>query len=27
MELRRTLNGALAGAAAAGAWAAQQPLD
>ena len=27
MELRRTLNGALAGAAAAAAWAAQQPLD
>jgi len=27
MELRRTLNGALAGAAAAGLWAAQQPLD
>ena len=27
MELRRTLNGALAGATAAGLWAAQQPLD
>jgi hypothetical protein len=27
MELRRPLNGALAGAAAAGAWAVQQPLD
>ncbi len=27
MELRRPLNGALAGAAAAGVWAAQQPLD
>jgi hypothetical protein len=27
MELRRTLNGAAAGAAAAGLWAAQQPLD
>jgi hypothetical protein len=27
MELRRTLNGALAGATAAGIWAAQQPLD
>jgi hypothetical protein len=27
MELRRTFNGALAGAAAAGVWAAQQPLD
>jgi hypothetical protein len=27
MELRRPLNGALAGAAAAGLWAAQQPLD
>ena len=27
MELRRSLNGALAGAAAAAAWAAQQPLD
>jgi hypothetical protein len=27
MELRRTLNGAMAGAAAAAAWAAQQPLD
>jgi hypothetical protein len=27
MELRRTLNGALAGAVAAGVWAAQQPLD
>jgi len=27
MELQRTLNGALAGAAAAAAWAAQQPLD
>jgi hypothetical protein len=27
MELRRTLNGALAGALAAGVWAAQQPLD
>src|SRR3954464_13920352 len=27
MELRRPLNGALAGAAAAGAWAIQQPLD
>jgi hypothetical protein len=27
MELRRPLNGALAGAAAAAAWAAQQPLD
>jgi hypothetical protein len=27
MELRRTLNGAVAGATAAGAWAAQQPLD
>ncbi|MFN2616355.1 MAG: hypothetical protein ABR581_04430 [Thermoleophilaceae bacterium] len=27
MELRRTLNGAAAGAAAAAAWAAQQPLD
>ena len=27
MELQRSLNGALAGAAAAGAWAAQQPLD
>jgi hypothetical protein len=27
MELRRTANGALAGAAAAAIWAAQQPLD
>jgi hypothetical protein len=27
MELRRSLNGALAGAAAATVWAAQQPLD
>jgi hypothetical protein len=27
MDLRRTLNGALAGATAAGVWAAQQPLD
>jgi hypothetical protein len=27
MELRRTLNGALAGATAATVWAAQQPLD
>jgi hypothetical protein len=27
MELRRTLNGAAAGAAAAGVWAAQQPID
>jgi hypothetical protein len=27
MELQRTLNGALAGTAAAAAWAAQQPLD
>jgi hypothetical protein len=27
MDLRRTLNGGLAGAIAAGAWAAQQPLD
>ena len=27
MELRRPLNGALAGAGAAAAWAAQQPLD
>jgi hypothetical protein len=27
MELRRTLNGALAGATAAAVWAAQQPLD
>src|SRR5918999_3933735 len=27
MELRRTLNGALAGAAAAAVWAGQQPLD
>jgi hypothetical protein len=27
MELRRTLNGAAAGATAAGLWAAQQPLD
>ena len=27
MELRRTLGGALAGSIAAGAWAAQQPLD
>jgi hypothetical protein len=27
MELRRTVNGAIAGAAAAGLWAAQQPLD
>lgn len=27
MELRRTLNGALAGALAAAVWAAQQPLD
>ena len=27
VELRRTVNGALAGAAAAGLWAAQQPLD
>lgn len=27
MELRRTVNGALAGAVAAGVWAAQQPLD
>src|SRR3954467_14604205 len=27
MELRRPLNGALAGAAAAGVWAVQQPLD
>jgi hypothetical protein len=27
VELRRTLNGALAGATAAGLWAAQQPLD
>jgi hypothetical protein len=27
MELRRPLNGALAGAAAAAAWAVQQPLD
>ena len=27
MELRRTLNGALAGTVAAGVWAAQQPLD
>ena len=27
MELRRTVNGAMAGAVAAGLWAAQQPLD
>jgi hypothetical protein len=27
VELHRTLNGALAGATAAGVWAAQQPLD
>jgi hypothetical protein len=27
MDLRRTVNGAMAGAAAAGLWAAQQPLD
>jgi hypothetical protein len=27
MELRRTLNGAAAGAAAAGVWAVQQPID
>jgi hypothetical protein len=27
MDLRRTVNGALAGAVAAGVWAAQQPLD
>jgi hypothetical protein len=27
MELRRTANGAMAGAAAAAVWAAQQPLD
>jgi hypothetical protein len=27
IDLRRTLNGALAGALAAGVWAAQQPLD
>ena len=27
MELRRSLNGALAGALGAGVWAAQQPLD
>jgi hypothetical protein len=27
MDLRRTLNGAVAGAAAAAIWAAQQPLD
>jgi len=27
MDLRRSLNGALAGGLAAGAWAAQQPLD
>ncbi len=27
MELRRPLNGAIAGAAAAGLWAAQEPLD
>jgi hypothetical protein len=27
MELRRTLNGAMAGAVAAAVWAAQQPLD
>jgi hypothetical protein len=27
MDLRRTANGALAGVAAAGVWAAQQPLD
>jgi hypothetical protein len=27
MELRRTVNGAMAGAVAAGAWAGQQPLD
>ena len=27
VELRRTFNGALAGATAAGVWAAQQPLD
>jgi hypothetical protein len=27
VQLRRTVNGALAGAAAAGVWAAQQPLD
>jgi hypothetical protein len=27
MELRRTANGAIAGAAAAAVWAAQQPLD
>jgi hypothetical protein len=27
MDLRRPLNGAIAGAAAAAAWAAQQPLD
>jgi hypothetical protein len=27
MELRRTLNGAVAGATAAAVWAAQQPLD
>jgi hypothetical protein len=27
MDLRRTANGALAGVAAAGIWAAQQPLD
>ena len=27
MELQRSLNGALAGAVAAGVWAAQQPFD
>ncbi|MGH2713913.1 MAG: hypothetical protein ACRDM7_08520, partial [Thermoleophilaceae bacterium] len=27
MELRRTMGGAMAGAVAAAAWAAQQPLD
>ena len=27
MDLRRSLNGAFAGAIAAGLWAAQQPLD
>jgi hypothetical protein len=27
MELRRTVNGAIAGATAAGVWAAQQPFD
>ncbi|MGI9094733.1 MAG: hypothetical protein ACR2F4_04050, partial [Thermoleophilaceae bacterium] len=27
MDLKRSLNGAIAGAAAAGVWAAQQPAD